>query len=1032
MLRGRLWITACGLSTALGWAVYSQQPPPEPRPPQPPRSQGGPGSPQATPSSTPLSPQAGRPFTPPPPAPGPRDGFLPPPIPAPAPPAGTRNPAAAPQLPTPRVINPAPPVGPFGIPAVPPPAPLQTRPPELQQTRILAVSGSPYGIGRIEVPLGEPVRDGRLQPLEIWDDENRILYPVSRDIQLDRIPRAADPNQPGLIGRGRLLRRINDLVLNITEGEKPMTVAREVTFLFRGDAPLRVKMSDTDAAGRTELIVTPSVAASPMAHSELLNQWWGGYTAALRRQIESADYPPIVENYLIALLSGRLDLPLPADFAPADEAKKASPWSTISLLLGAEEVRTAILRRAAAGMGDMAAVANLPLPPPPAWSNNPVAAPAGQVEIEPTADRVPPECFYLRFGSFANYLWFRDLSTEFGGDIGRMVLLRSFSDNSAQRVEDQLWLKTSELSRILGNTVIEDQAIIGRDLFLREGASLGILFKARNTFLLKTSLEGDRSKLLKSDPTVKQTNEQIAGQSVSLISTPDNRVRSFLAVDGEYVFVSNSRALVQRFFEVGKSGGSLGKTPEFKLARQLMPVTRDDTVFAYFSPQMLAGLVSPETMIEARRRLESQTDIALLRLARQASIAEGQPLTDIDDLIDTGFLPLGFGARPDGSGLIAVGDTIVDSMRGSPGSMLPIVDAVPTTVTIEEDRWYREIAQYHSQEWREMDPIFAGIKRGTSPDSPTTERLEAHIEIAPWSPEKYGDLAKQLGPPTKVKIDFAPDDIVAAQAHVASDQLGGTIPPHHLFAAIKDADLPNASDFGGLFQTLGVLRELPAYVGAWPYPGVVDRLPLGIGRGQQVAPGMTRLIGGLYRFQGGGFSILSFQREILDASLPHIVADEAPDEAQFRVRAAALQGTRIESWVNKQLYQRAAKGSKSGADLLGLLTRQLKVPRADAAKVAGELLGGSISDSLGGTYVLRPDDRRGNGHPWWVSSTWNGFSPTELPPADYVAPPLRWFRGGSANLKQLADRVIADVTIDVRRAQAPATSTAAPNANAVP
>jgi hypothetical protein len=33
-------------------------------------------------------------------------------------------------------------------------------------------------------------------------------------------------------------------------------------------------------------------------------------------------------------------------------------------------------------------------------------------------------------------------------------------------------------------------------------------------------------------------------------------------------------------------------------------------------------------------------------------------------------------------------------------------------------------------------------------------------------------------------------------------------------------------------------------------------------------------------------------------------------------------------------------------------------------------------------------------------------------------------------LKQLADRVIADVTIDVRRAQAPATSTAAPNAAA--
>src|SRR5690606_32943127 len=127
----------------------------------------------------------------------------------------------------------------------------------------------------------------------------------------------APPPGPA-VGGGRLLRRLGALVRDLSEEDRPATVAREVTFLFRGSEPLRVRLSQPDLAGRTELLLQPTAPLSPEAHRQLLGQWWRGYTAALMRQMEHGDYPPIIESYLIALLSRQLDLPLPQNFLVAD------------------------------------------------------------------------------------------------------------------------------------------------------------------------------------------------------------------------------------------------------------------------------------------------------------------------------------------------------------------------------------------------------------------------------------------------------------------------------------------------------------------------------------------------------------------------------------------------------------------------------------------------------------------------------------------------------------------------------------------
>lgn len=870
-----------------------------------------------------------------------------------------------------------------------------------------ATSGRPYGVATIEIPVETPVAGQRLPPLQVTDQSGRILYPISDDLRVpvDPVPERRAENQPG---RRPLLNRVGNLIRGLTNTEETpeQTVARRVSFLFLGSAPLRVRLGDAGGEIGTYQVVPQH---TPGTHTQNLRQWWSSFTAAANRQIDAADYPPWVETYLVATLARRLGLPLP-DWYTDTQKGDDELLDTLKLIAGAEGAGEAIFRRAAFGHSGEMPMASMPLPEPPNWDPMFAQDNLAGVPIEPLATRVPPECFYIRYGSFQNYLWFLDLAKEYGGDISRMITLRGVQNQATARIEKQLNLSTTELSRMLGPTVIEDQAIIGRDMFLTDGAAIGVLFQAKNAFLLRTSLTGDRTKAAGEDDAVTLKDVKIADRPVSFLSSSDNRVRSYMAEDGEYILVTNSRTLVERFFEANETGETLATTPAFQLSRQLMPLEREDTIFAYFSPAMLRGLVAPEYLIELRRRLHAKSDVAMVHLASLASAQEGMAAATsqpgIEQLVTAGFLPKGFGRRPDGSGAIRVGDQVMDTLRGASQSFLPIADVQLDAVTAEEAEWYRRIASQYSLRFPTLDPVMVGIQRQSLHEAAGVERVTIHAEVAPWGPEKYGMLAKQLGPPTRVAMEFAPDDIAAIQAHVASPQLG---PPTHLFAAIKDSVPPEPEEFDGLINIYRSLREIPGYLGAWPQPGTLDRLPLGLGVGQPVGPGMNRLIGGLYRYTDGEFSILSFQPDVLQASLPFLAATDVEDAAQIRARVGNLNGSQIEDWVNGQLYDRAREGSVAGANFLSLLSRQLKVQPESALSSARQILGANLQCTLGGEFRYSETSGR------WVSSAWHGERAPPVAPPDYVAPAMKWFRGLNAAVTQYDDRLVADAMIDIAR-----------------
>jgi hypothetical protein len=175
---------------------------------------------------------------------------------------------------------------------------------------------------------------------------------------------------------------------------------------------------------------------------------------------------------------------------------------------------------------------------------------------------------------------------------------------------------------------------------------------------------------------------------------------------------------------------------------------------------------------------------------------------------------------------------------------------------------------------------------------------------------------------------------------------------------------------------------------------------------------MSRLIGGLYRYTDGEFSVLSFQPDVMQASLPFLGTTDVDDSAQIRARIGNLNGSRIEGWVNGQLYDRARDSSVAGADFLNLLSRQLKIEPELVLSSAEQILGTKLQCTLGGVYEFSVAGDR------WISTAWLGDTAPQVAPPDYVAPAMKWFRGTQATVTQYDDRVVADAVIDIARQQA--------------
>jgi hypothetical protein len=912
--------------------------------------------------------------------------------------------------------------------------------------RAEAYRGEPFGIGRIEVDLrpgssNVPWGDDRFA---LEEADGRAMYPVVENAPVRR-----------------LVRRLLGI-------ETPWRVT--FYFMFRGDEPLSLTVYSPDA---TTITLRPENRSNEFR--ELQQDWWRAIEGRFQRVYREAAYPVLVENYLASTWARRLGREMPdPQLYLLRKLAWGDPWVSQltanenyqldvqrALLLGqigAGESATIELPRFDLPGGEDALVTGSPSPTSPAGVNavEDLPAPIDAVGTEPIARHVPQECFYLRFGNFPNYLWFRDFLRQSQGDLGNMIVLKSIDYSNSDRLQQQLAVGETALARVMGPTVIADVAIIGLDYYLRDGAAMGILFHAKNNLLLGKNLSDQRHDGMAAHQDATEETIQIAGHDVSFISTPDGTLRSYYAVDGDFHLVATCRRLVERFYAAGAAAGSLAASTEFQDTRVVTPLSREDTILLFLSAAFLDNLSSPHYRVELDRRLRSIGEIRALELARLAAGVEGSSAHSIDELVAADFLPKNFGQRADGSHIVDAGGELSDSLRGSVGAMVPVADMPVDKITPTEARRYEQFRQGIHSSAGQFVPISLVIKRQESTKSPNWDHITADVRISPYSQTRLVKWAKWLGPAEPLRVAPIIGDVVSLEVIV--DALGQGV---HLFGGLRDFRAPLVIREGEVRPPGSPNDYLRGYVGTWPRPFAVFEALFGRPKGEFDDDGIARNDGlfELWQRRLDDFFLFSLMRDVLMEVGPQLAMVEPERPAQIRLQIDELTDKQIATSVTAVGYMRARSASVSGARFMNSLVSQLHVPPADARGVAERLVGGRFNCPLGGDYelidplnvvveretgreaernaandadvlpapndvVMANGDSDAGARLLWAStatSIENRFLLTQIP-ADYEMPLLNWFRGAQVEIARAEDAFMLHANLQmVRTGTSPST-----------
>ena len=850
-----------------------------------------------------------------------------------------------------------------------------------------AVHRKPFGVGRMRVDFASGQSPKLVQDHQLWftDAEGRTHYPA---FQVEK-PFFYAPQEDRTVD-------------SVT-----------VLFLFRGDQPLDLTL-DVDLSHTTRVVPGDDAGL----HTRLLNEWWRTYTrsATARSQVES--YLPDIENYLVATLGRRLELQVPV---------RKRVWSgredidsIFGTLLGAESIRLAMQQDTLLQPGGTVEKPDKPLPV--AAAPPPVTLPAlpEEIDIEPIALHVPAECFYVRCGSFSNFQWLRNTLDDWGGDLRILVADRGVDYQIRPRLERQLALRETALARLLGSTVIADLAFIGTDTFFREGAAVGVLFQARSNRLLAAQISAQRSAALEADPAATEQTVDVAGRQVSLLSTPDHAVRSFYAVDGDFHLVTTSQTLVRRFFEAGAGQDVLGSLPEFRHARNVMPLSKGYAAFVYLSDPFFRMFISPQYRIEMTRRMRAQADLGLVELARLAAAAEQQPAETVEQLIAGGFLPAGFGQRSDGSRPILQAGHLSDSLRGGRTSFLPVPDIELTNCTTSEAIAYDQFRMMYQRQWQRMDPVIVGIQREPLPGpAEPRERIVLDVQITPYARQHYAFLAAMLRAPDTVQMLPVPGNVLEFDLVYQSFSKRFTDTRHLAFGGLRDA-APDFSIRGAeliVTPPLGTLR-LPFYLGDVIPTGLMDLVaPVREPDAEGYARNPDNSIF-IWQRQLETMRIAAKDKRVLEEISPHLKVAAAERPAQLRLSVGDLQHTRWARLLEAAAYCRARVTSAGNAQFLNELMRQLRVKPDDCTAAAEAVLAAKLACPLGGEF--KPH-LYGPGPVHWKSSAWvtRSLANEDSLPASYHSPLLEWFHGLKLEFSIGASTLATRIELELQPRSAP-------------
>ncbi|QEF98489.1 hypothetical protein Mal15_25410 [Stieleria maiorica] len=807
-------------------------------------------------------------------------------------------------------------------------------------------------------------------------------------------------------------------------------------FLVNGQEPLDVTLMTRDEVllERVDVKLVGQVAAL----APLKSRWWKSFS---KIPDELGDEQKLFRRSLAAMLARRYAVASPWPVPHDDDGQQGSGLEAqferaVGMLFGMESVKLAMQEDVTLNESTRTEIADQPVPPKPRLAS--VAIPAFQdIAIEPMAMHVPEECFYLRTGSLDNYKNLRQFLTGWGGDLSDVVNSGSLDRRTRDKIEFQLALAPAHTASGTFDQLISDMALVGCDPLFSDGAAVGVAFEAVDSFQLADEIKRQRRQMLDRFPEVSERRLNVANHRVSLLSTDDNRVRSFYAIDGKYHLVTNSQSLLNRFFQAGRGDRSLGKLREFRYARRKADAAGHQFAFLYLSDPFFQNLVSPHYRIELTRRSRAAQELQQFRLAKLLAKSEGIDTASIDELVKAKLLPRGFGDRADGSRPIQMDDRFQDSLRGVPGAFLPIPDVPIDKATRSEVIAYRGFVRDYNREWRRVDPVTVVFTEKEN-SAPGMRRIGIEIVITPYARQKYALLERHLADPGRRR--FAADDRDLLSVDTAVRMRRGS-PAHLLYIGLRDdqvafemnngqvrlldqeqdATFAKLRSFGVISPpSTDILRMLASVLlNGQPLPEHTTprsppppprslmpwstaALPFGSPPAGQLfyyfAWGIANLPPGgasaakyLKMIESrGDLTTVAMQPDLRDEVFHGISRENIANPPKVRLRMRSLSGADIEPYIQAYTYLASRQTSYQNARFLADLTDWLNLPTQESQGVIESLLNAKIACPLGGAFQLKQVAGRTD----CVGTAWNESSLYQLhqTPETWKFPFLDWLR----------------------------------------
>ena len=263
----------------------------------------------------------------------------------------------------------------------------------------------------------------------------------------------------------------------------------------------------------------------------------------------------------------------------------------------------------------------------------------------PLADAVPADQYYVHFPSVNALLEAIELGEVWGEYFTRQGSRTSKARDAAARMKRQLAVQTDPLSRPFYDTVVEEVAVTGGDLFLGEGSDVAILFRLKGRALFEARMEAFLQGAAKAGGAVRGKGE-IEGIPYESVETPDGAIRVFSAYPNANLHVrANSKEGLARILRAlsGKTA-SLGSTDEFKYIRAVMPGGNEDA-FIYLSDPFIRRMTSTELKITELRRRKCFNNLRMLDHAAMLFRTQYGRAPEVDRPDARAGVPAGSGGR---------------------------------------------------------------------------------------------------------------------------------------------------------------------------------------------------------------------------------------------------------------------------------------------------------------------------------------------------------------------------------------------------